>query len=207
MSKETLELMLCLDRKEMETQTALQCAPLLTGVKISNLLTVDQSCHIQTARLFSRTSVSCFLLCESNGKAVYLLYRKEQLKEYLATGPVRELMERFGYEGMELGEILSLVGTRYREHMEGCKTFPHEIGLLLGYPAEDVKGFIENQGRRSLYSGYWKVYSNLEECQRMFASYDHAREKVIHLMAKGMTVRTIMEMHHLYGYCPAAGAF
>ena len=36
MSKETLELMLCLDRKEMETQTALQCAPLLTGVKISN---------------------------------------------------------------------------------------------------------------------------------------------------------------------------
>ena len=104
MSKETLELMLCLDRKEMETQTALQCAPLLTGVKISNLLTVDQSCHIQTARLFSRTSVSCFLLCESNGKAVYLLYRKEQLKEYLATGPVRELMERFGYEGMELGE-------------------------------------------------------------------------------------------------------
>lgn len=52
MSKETLELMLCLDRKEMETQTALQCAPLLTGVKISNLLTVDQSCHIQTARLF-----------------------------------------------------------------------------------------------------------------------------------------------------------
>ena len=108
---------------------------------------------------------------------------------------------------MELGEILSLVGTRYREHMEGCKTFPHEIGLLLGYPAEDVKGFIENQGRRSLYSGYWKVYSNLEECQRICASYDHAREKVIHLMAKGMTVRTIMEMHHLYGYCPAAGAF
>lgn len=25
--------------------------------------------------------------------------------------------------------------------------FPHEMGVLLGYPTEDVLGFIENQGK------------------------------------------------------------
>ncbi len=42
MSKETLDLMLGLNRQELEIQIALQCAPLLTGRKISNLLTVER---------------------------------------------------------------------------------------------------------------------------------------------------------------------
>ena len=204
MCKETLEMMLCLDRKELETQVAMQCAPLLTGVKISNLLTTEQSNRLHTARLFSRTPVSCFLLCQSQGKAVFLLYMKEQLKAYLELPPVRRLMERFGYKGMQLDEILFLVGQCYRDHMEGRREFPHEIGLLLGYPAADVEGFIENKGRDPLYSGYWKVYSDLEECRRVFKRYDSARERVIRLMAGGMTVRHIIAMYHPYYYSTAA---
>ena len=62
--------------------------------------------------------------------------------------------------------------------------FPHEIGVFLGYPLEDVLGFIENGGRNCLYCGCWKVYANecaaleafvrSEKCksvyQRLFAS-------------------------------------
>ena len=63
MCKETLEMMLCLNRKELETQVVMQCAPLLTGIKISNLLTTDQNNRIHTARLFSRTPrKGCFSL-------------------------------------------------------------------------------------------------------------------------------------------------
>lgn len=204
MCKETLEMMLCLDRKELETQVVIQCAPLLTGVKMSNLLTTDQTNRLLAARLFSRTPVSCFLLCQSQEKAVFLLYMKEQLKAYLTLPSVRKLMERFGYKGMKMDEILFLVGQRYREHMEGRREFPHEIGLLLGYPAEDVEGFIENKGQGSLYSGYWKVYSNLEECRRIFKRYDYARECVIRLMAGGMTVRNIIAMYHPHYYSTAA---
>ena len=32
--------------------------------------------------------------------------------------------------------------------------FPHEIGIFLGYPLEDVVGFIENQGKNYTCSGY-----------------------------------------------------
>lgn len=204
MCKETLEMMLCLNRKELETQVVMQCAPLLTGIKISNLLTTDQNNRIHTARLFSRTPVSCFLLCQSQGKAVFLLYMKEQLKAYLDLPSVKGLMKRFGYTGMKLDEILSLVGQCYKDHMEGRREFPHEIGLLLGYPAADVEGFIENKGQDSLYSGYWKVYSDPEECRRIFNKYDHARERVIRLMVGGMTVRHIIALHHPYYYSTAA---
>ena len=40
--------------------------------------------------------------------------------------------------------------------MDGKRGFPHEIGLVLGYPPVDVEGFIKKEGRDFLYSGYWK---------------------------------------------------
>ena len=59
MSKETLDLMLGLNRQELEIQIALQCAPLLTGRKISNLLTVDKRFRSIAVVPFQ----CCFLLC------------------------------------------------------------------------------------------------------------------------------------------------
>lgn len=65
MSKETLDLMLGLNRQELEIQIALQCAPLLTGRKISNLLTVDKRFRSAVLRLFRSSAVSCYVLYES----------------------------------------------------------------------------------------------------------------------------------------------
>ena len=65
MSKETLDLMLSLNRQELEIQIALQCAPLLTGRKISNLLTVDRSFRSAVLGLFRSSAVSCYVLYES----------------------------------------------------------------------------------------------------------------------------------------------
>lgn len=102
-------------------------------------------------------------------------------------------MERFGYSRLDLGVILRQVAERYRAHMHHKTGFPHEIGLLLGYPPADVTGFIENSGKNSLYIGYWKVYSDVARCQRVFAGYDQAREKVIRMISRGMDVRNIVK--------------
>ena len=48
------------------------------------------------------------------------------------------------------------------------QSFPHEIGVILGYPLEDVKGYMENGGQKCLLNGYWKVYNNPEEAKRKF---------------------------------------
>ena len=60
--------------------------------------------------------------------------------------------------------------------MEQIAEFPHEMGLLLGYPVEDVEGFIENKGHNYLYAGYWKVYGHVEEKKALFNRYEEARK-------------------------------
>ena len=51
------------------------------------------------------------------------------------------------------------------------KDFPHEIGLFLGYPAEDVSGFIRHGARCAKCVGTWKVYGDEESARKKFALY------------------------------------
>ena len=192
MSKETLDLMLGLNRQELEIQIALQCAPLLTGRKISNLLTVDKRFRSAVLRLFRSSAVSCYVLYESDDRITFLLYVREKLEAYLRTEKVKKLMEEFGCSGCMLSKILYRVSERYRAHMEGKGDFPHEIGLLLGYPPEDVIGFMVHGGKNSLYSGYWKVYGNLEDTLKTFEAYDQARDYVIGMTGSGNEIRDIL---------------
>ena len=46
--------------------------------------------------------------------------------------------------------------------------FPHEIGLFLGYPLEDVKGFIQNKGQGYACCGLWKSYGDPRAARRYF---------------------------------------
>ena len=123
MSKETLDLMLGLNRQELEIQIALQCAPLLTGRKISNLLTVDKRFRSAVLRLFRSSAVSCYVLYESDDRITFLLYVRKKLEAYLRTEKVKKLMEEFGCSGCILSKILYRVSERYRAHMEGKGDF------------------------------------------------------------------------------------
>lgn len=57
----------------------------------------------------------------------------------------------------------------------GERWVPHEVGLFLGYPAEDVEGFRRHGGQGYKYSGLWKVYSDVERAQRCFRQYGCCR--------------------------------
>ncbi|MBP0060806.1 MAG: DUF3793 family protein [Eubacterium sp.] len=41
----------------------------------------------------------------------------------------------------------------------------------LGYPAEDVQGFIENETKECKCVGCWKVYGDVEQAQKKFEQY------------------------------------
>ena len=81
--------------------------------------------------------------------------------------------------------------------MEGKASYPHEVGLVLGYPPEDVRGFIEHGGRDYVLSGYWKVYGDPVRAQRIFAAYDRARDAGIRLAGKGFSVMDIMASYNI----------
>ena len=48
---------------------------------------------------------------------------------------------------------------------------PHEVGLFLSYPPEDVAGFIANNARRCKCAGLWKVYGDEKRARRMFHAF------------------------------------
>lgn len=87
--------------------------------------------------------------------ALVYVYRKTMLEGELKQPGVLELLERYGYEGSEINSCLNYL----KQRLLSCSCFPHEIGVFLGYPLEDVKGFIENKGQNCESCGVWKVFT------------------------------------------------
>jgi len=193
-SQEVYEMITRLDRERIETHLVVQCAPMISGIKISNLFNVEKRLAFQLKQVLERSGISYYLLLESEDKVTFLVYREDELKAYLMQDRVCQSMKNFGYESLDLTEVLKRFQKRYTECMELKAEFPHEMGLLLGYPVEDVRGFIEHQGRDYLCTGYWKVYENLEQKQQLFQRFEYAKENLVLLLSYGVGMADIMDI-------------
>ena len=101
-------------------------------------------------------------------------------------------MEKNGSEAFLACRILGELSRRMNRYFHGKGEFPHEVGVLLGYPARDVEDYIRLEGRGCLLVGYWKVYHNVRRAKRTFAAFDEAREQ---------TVREVLEGKELHQLC------
>ena len=194
MSQETWEILCGMKADDVELQLALQCAPLITGLKLSNLLTISPDGFSQVEKIVEGSILSMYPLMETEAKIVILLYRRDRLEKYLKMPQVQKLLQEAGYDSARLEDILPVFCERYETYAENRKSFPHEMGLLLGYPPEDVEGFIRHQGRNSLCTGYWKVYADKEGKQRLFEKYEYARENLIQLLHYGVKMAEIIDI-------------
>ena len=104
------------------------------------------------------------------------------------------MLHKLGYQDTSLEAVLPVFRMRYRRYMQERRDFPHEMGLLLGYPVEDVRGFIEHQGRDYLCTGYWKVYENREQKQQLFQRFEYAKENLVLLLSYGVGMADIMDI-------------
>lgn len=192
MSQEVFELLKGMDLKDIETQLAMQCAPVIMGLKISNLLIIPNENVDKVREILNGTNLSNLSLLEKEEKTILLVYRMDRLKRYLSEKEVRKLLEELGYQEKELEDLIPVFAKRYAAYCRYGGKFPHEIGLLLGYPIEDVKGFIENDGKNFLYTGYWKVYENIGEKLYLFRQFDLAKETLIQLIARGVSMAEVI---------------
>lgn len=192
MTQAAFQLLQKMDQKDLQMQLALQCAPLISGLKIANLLIVLPE-HVSSVKeLLPCAGITAELLLNTKEKTTFLLCRKEFLQNYLNKKQVAGFLLRMGYSSPELSRIFPIFRRRYRLHMRQLRTFPHEMGLLLGYPLEDVEGFIRHNGKNFLYTGYWKVYENLPEKMELFRCYEQATEHLLHRVAKGERMEDII---------------
>ncbi|HIS92565.1 MAG TPA: DUF3793 family protein [Candidatus Alectryocaccomicrobium excrementavium] len=149
-------------------------APTLAGLKPGSLFSIfyeemqalAEEISALNAILVPRGLAIASLFMEGQ-RALLYLYRKQALSQALAREDARAFLLRWGYRDCSIESALS----RLRERIAAQGTFPHEIGVFLGYPLSDVEAFIRFAGRNCLLSGYWKVYSNADEARRLFALY------------------------------------
>ncbi len=87
--------------------------------------------------------------------------------------------------------LLKELSDRIMMYCGGNIEFPHEIGAFLEYPVEDIRGFLDNNGEEFLYSGYWKVYHNVNETKKLFKQYDFVKEFAVREIIGGKTIKDI----------------
>ena len=78
-----------------------------------------------------------------------------------------------------------------KERLAGQEGFPHEIGLFLSYPPEDVKGFIENKASNSKCVGTWKVYGNVDRAKALFAQFQRCTDIYCKLWQAGSSLEEL----------------
>ena len=74
--------------------------------------------------------------------------------------------------------------------MINTKNFPHEIGVFLGYPLDDVIGFIEHKPYYLV--GDWKVYQNVNEAKKQFDVFKQAKEQMLNEIHNGYELSQII---------------
>jgi hypothetical protein len=155
------------------------CSPTLAGIKTGNIFTIDRSLISDIGEEFRELN-QCFAgkglraipLKISEKNVLIYLYRPDKLRADLSCKEARDILLSKGYscESVE-SDIVHLI-----RQICSQNTFPHEIGLFLGYPPVDVKGFMEDTRKGVKCVGYWKVYGDKEKAEKTFSSYKKCTE-------------------------------
>ena len=174
---------------QLQRALAIHSAPALCGIKASNLINVDYSDDLfkEIEELNKKfTNFRFFILKKDKNKVLILIYRKRVLEIELNRNSNKEFLKELGYDVSSIDSMLLCLKERI-----AYDDFPHEIGVFLGYDLSDIKSFIEN--KKCLYTGYWKVYSNLDEKLELFSKYTRCKNCVIKMIDKGFPIENFMK--------------
>lgn len=171
-----------------EKKLAFHSAPALLGMKCANLISLKNSeFNIDAhAMNFNKKAVSQGLkiriLCSCKSNVLILLYSEKRLSERLHSSIIQNFLLSCGYEKDRETEYYLC---RLSERILCEAGFPHEIGVFLDYPYEDIVGFIRHRGKNFKMCGYWKVYGDTEYAERTFRNYDRCREFLCYKLENG----------------------
>ena len=175
----------------VELRLIIQNAAVLKGKRISGMLFLNDKELARISMKLHNTNISLIILCTCKKRHLVMVYRAKELEEHLRSKEVSDYLREFGYRRDDFISNLIRLHQRMNGFYNKMKEFPHEVGVFLGYPICDIKGFLENKGERYLHSGYWKIYGNLEETRKKFLSYDEAREIAIDEFLSGRELESI----------------
>lgn len=150
------------------------CAPTLAGLKTANMFTCNVQSDLELMQDVDRLNqqlcykgIRVLVLSVAKERALIYIYRPDRLADDLNDEIAKGILKMNGYSSLDPDVcILQLI-----DKLKTNPDFPHEIGLFLGYPPFDVKGFIENKSKKQKCTGYWKVYGDKKSAENTFRKY------------------------------------
>jgi hypothetical protein len=158
----------------LESKIIEHCSPTLAGLKSANLFSYEYVSDdilreelLDANQKLNQKGVYIELLRMGSARALLYVYRKNRLAQEMEKPGVSEFLQECGCENCNGEFCIEYLKRRLGQKEE----FPHEIGLFLGYPLEDVVGFIRYKGKNCKCHGVWKVYCNEEETMKLFEKF------------------------------------
>ena len=124
---------------------ATYCSPTLAGIKPASLVSCDRNLYPDLPQrlkeyrdAFSAREIHFEIVCACSARFLLLVYSKPQLERRMADPQVQHVLRHFAYP---VGQPLDVLLRNLKRRIAMSKDFPHEIGLFLGYPIEDVVAY------------------------------------------------------------------
>jgi hypothetical protein len=170
------------DRVSLDLMLARHCAPVLLGKKPAALF--PKPAWWDEAETAGKLRFLLFRRRDKN--ALVFAYAPRLLSRTLESDGVRKTLKGLGYPAGDAGACLAFLAQRFWEGGD----FPHEVGFFLGYPPDDVRGFMRYRGSHCKLCGMWKVYGDVPKAAALFAEYALCRDRLVkHVQNGGAILR------------------
>lgn len=177
--------------RNLEEEFIRHCAPTLASLKPANLFASRYESEAELTEMIAYWNVKLGekgiwikALRKTKGRALIYVCRRQALEARIREPETAEFLKDYGYGDGEFSESIAHLEKRLAEEEE----FPHEIGVFLGYPLEDVRGFIENVGQNFVCLGFWKAYGDRETAEKTFQKYRRCTEIYTRLWENGRSI-------------------
>ncbi|MCH3907703.1 MAG: DUF3793 family protein [Sphaerochaeta sp.] len=154
-------------------------SPTLAGLKTGNLFPcpdrdeegLRHSLRDANRRLGPKGVRVLYCRCH-DGRLLVYVYRPKRLSDDWKDSQAKRLLLQAGYCPDGMGSCVRELLRR----LASDAPFPHEVGLFLGYPPEDVTGFIQHKAQNCKCVGCWKVYGDEQRAKRLFRQFGMCTE-------------------------------
>ncbi len=183
------------------------CMPTLLKAKPSNVVNVNKKYVEDEMKFYQIISneieqfgSSCSILYDNEVMCLLLIYNNELLHQVLVQNENEFVLKSYGYEFHNnlVENSIERLRERYKVYRNEGMDFPHELGIILGYPLKDVKDFIKNNGRNYIFCGVWKVYNDVDKAEKTFEVFRMLREDAMRIVLSGKRLNEI-KTYYNYG--------
>lgn len=177
----------------LDLSLVLHASPTLSGIKSASLFTCIfpnrqkmLTVLLHQNRILSPKGLHLLPLGTHHSRVSLYLYRPVLLARDLSHPKACTLLSELGYPASCAARIAHLI-----RKFKIQDTFPHEIGLFLGYPPGDVLGFMHDPNA-CLCTGCWKVYENVASAQTLFSQYRKCTQQNRDQLFRGVPLEALI---------------